>query len=204
MCVRNTVNISMKKEEIDILLKRYYEGSGTEEDEKTLKEFFNGDSIPAGYEAEKDIFRYFVHSSRMPAPSDDFEERIISSLSRLPRRKPSINRIIIAISGIAAGLLIIIGSWFLISDKGNRDTYSDPQIAYAETLRILYGVSEKLNQGTSALEPVSKMNLNEINSLDILSESTETIEKNLTNLEYLNKIIEMTNISGQENKSNEP
>lgn len=200
MSAWNTVNISMKKEEIDILLKRYYDGSGTEEDEKTLKEFFNGDDIPEGYETERDIFRYFIHSSQIPAPADDFEERIISSLNKQPGKRHSINRFIIAVSGIAAGFLIIIGSWLLLSERGNKDTYSDPQIAYAETLKILYGVSEKLNQGTAALEPVSKMNLNEIKGLDILSESTETIEKNLIDLEYLDKIIEMTNISGQGKK----
>lgn len=188
----------MKKEEIDSLLKKYYEGTSTEEDEKTLKDFFNWEDVPAGYEADREIFRYFTHSSKIPTPSDDFEERIISSLGRPGSKTRSINRIILAVSGIAAGVLIIIGLWFLLPERGIRDTYSDPQIAYAETLKILYGVSEKLNSGAAALEPVAKMNLNDIKGLDILSESTETIEKNLMNLEYLDRIIEMTNISGQE------
>jgi len=191
----------MRKEEIDILLKRYYEGLSTDEDEKTLKVFFNGNNIPEGYETEKAIFRYYSDFSNIPAPSEDFEDRIVSSLDTLSRHgKRSFNKIVLAVSGIAAGLLILIGSWFLFSGNRTEDTYSDPAVAYAETIKILYGVSTKMNSGTAGLEPVSRMNLKDFEALDVLSRSNETIEKNLMNLEYLDKILEITNFSDQEKK----
>ncbi len=188
----------MKKEEIDILLNRYYEGLSTDEEERTLKDFFSGNDLPEGYETEKALFKYFFHSANIPSPSADFEERIISSLDdTAPAIRKSYRKILITVSGIAAGMIILIGSWFIFSSQGSEDTFNDPEIAYAETLKILYGVSTKLNEGASALEPVSGLNPGEIKGLDVLSRSAETIEKNLGSLGYFDKVISITNLSDE-------
>ena len=98
----------MKKEELDILLERYYEGLSTDEDEKALKVFFSGNDMPEGYETEKAyiqvLFRFFQYT----APSEGFRgPGLCHLLTRLSHHgcKRSFNKIVLAVSGIAAGLL---------------------------------------------------------------------------------------------------
>ena len=179
----------MKKEDIDILLNKYYQGLSSDDEEKILHDFFSGADVPDGYAAESAMFGY-MDSSSIPGPSPGFEERIISSLDRLdhvPSKKRIISRkLVLAFSGIAAGIIVIFGSWIFSRSTG-ENTFSDPEIAYAETLKILYEVSEKLNMGTAHLEPVSKMNIKGLDGLQVLSESKKIVDKNLENLRNLHK-----------------
>jgi hypothetical protein len=95
-------------------------------------------------------------------------------------------------SGMAAGLLILVGSYFFFIRKAElRDTYKDPQIAYAETMKVLLEVSTQLNHGTQALEPVGKINEMTIKSLEPINRSAKIIGKSLKNLDYIQKGIEI-------------
>ena len=71
-----------------------------------------------------------------------------------------------------------------------RDTFSDPKIAYAETMKILLNVSSQLNQGAKALEPVAKMNEMTAKSFKAINRSTNIVEKNLKSLDYLQKAVD--------------
>jgi len=86
----------------------------------------------------------------------------------------------------AAGLLIMVGSYFFFSNKNElHDTFTDPEIAYAETMKILMDVSNRLNKGTKNLEPVGIIN----------SVKSKNIDKNLKNLEYIQTAIDLTRVS---------
>lgn len=178
----------MKKKELDILLNKYYQGLSTDDEEKVLHDFFSGADVPDGYGAESAIFGYI--DSFSPEPSPKFEERIISSLDRLelipPKKRFISRRLVLAFSGIAAGIMVIFGSW-MFSRSTSQNTFSDPEMAYAETLKILYEVSEKLNSGAAHLEPVSKMNIKGLDGLQVLSESKEILDKNLEKLRTLHE-----------------
>ncbi len=185
----------MKTEELNRLLKRYYEGESTEEDEMLLRAFFSGSDIPEGYEPEQAIFSYFMDSAEIPEPSASFLENIMKddqSGIRLSTRK-----FVFTFTGIAAAILIIIGSWFFFRNNEILDTYSDPNLAYAETMKVLVEVSSKLNQGTRALEPVSKMNDIPVKSLEILNKSANVVRKNLKSLDYIQKAVEIAKIPSE-------
>jgi len=149
----------MKEEKLRQLLNKYYEGNTSPEEEKELKQYFSGNETLPGYEAEKDIFRHYVRSENVP--SDDFEKRIIKAVDDLEtdeRKRIFRIRYISALSA-AAAILILVGSWFIFfQEREPADSFSDPQIAYAETMKILNYVSVKLNRGTIALQPISKIN----------------------------------------------
>ena len=134
-----------------------YKGMSSGEEEKELKEFFSGDNIFPGYEAEKEIFRHYSGSELIPVPSIGFEMRIIRAVDELekPRiRNRSVKRYLTLFSA-AATILIIIASWFFfIREKEPQDTFSDPALAYSETMKILNNVSMKLNRATEAITPV--------------------------------------------------
>lgn len=150
----------MNKERIDELLEKYYCGSTSLEEEQELKSWFSGNGDFTGYEAEVEIFSHYDRSVTTPEPAPDFEERLIKAVEKLENedRIRHLRQRYISILSAAATVLILISSWFLFNNrKEPRDTFSDPRLAYAETLKILNEVSVKLNHGTRALREISKV-----------------------------------------------
>jgi hypothetical protein len=182
----------MKEEELKRLVEKYYNGESTEEEENTLRDFFNTNNVPEGYEAEKEIFSYFNGPVDIPEPSIDFEARIMAGIDASVRvtGTQKTRRTIISIMSTAAGLILLAGSYFLFVKKPETaDTFSDPKIAYAETVKILRDVSFQLNHGVRVLEPVSKINKVKVKSFETISKSSRVVERNLG---YLQKTIEIS------------
>jgi len=192
----------MKEEELKRLIEKYYNGESTEEEESSLRDYFRKNNIPEGYEAEKVIFGYFDESTDVPEPSIDFEARILAGIdaSESKRRSRTMKKYLLPIVSAAAGLLILGGSYFYFIVRAEpRDTFTDPEIAYAETIKILREVSSQMNRGTQVLEPVGKINKVTKKSFETINKSTRIVEKNLKNLELLNKAIEITHVPVEKN-----
>lgn len=172
----------MKREELKKLLEKYYDGETSREEEERLKNFFSGHDVFPGYEAEKEIFCHYAGSERIPVPSVDFEDRILKGIDDLEKKQRSIflkKRYITAMSA-AAAILLLIGSYFVFFNKeAQEDTFSDPQLAYAETMRILNEVSVKLNKATEALKPLNKMQNAMETGLESIDRSATIISTNL-------------------------
>ena len=112
-----------------------------------------------------------------------------------------IRRYLLPIMGVAASILIIAGSYFFLARNTElKDTYTDPKIAYAETMKILMDVSSKMNHATLALEPVGKMNKMASKSFEAINKSKGIVSKNLKNLDYLGEAVEKTKMKGDENR----
>jgi hypothetical protein len=179
----------MNEEELKRLTEKYYNGESTEDEEKILREFFRKGNIPEGYEAEKRIFSYYTESASLPEPSIGFEARILAgidgSASKTGSRKTK--KYLLPLLSAAAGIFILIGSYFFFTGKtSSADTFTDPQLAYAETIKILRDVSSQLNRGAQVLEPVGKINEVKTKSLETINKSARVVEKNL---DYLQKTI---------------
>lgn len=192
----------MRKEEIKRLLERYYNAESTDTEEQILKDFFLKEIVPDELLNDKHIFDYFRHSSALPEPSADFQTRILSALdgeekTRLFRTR----RILLSVSGIAAAIAIIAGAYFFLKNPAEpRDTYSDPAIAYAETMKILYGVSYKLNQGARSLQPVSMLRKVTARSLKTVDMPARIMEKKLTRLDQLNRTVKTLDLINNDKK----
>jgi hypothetical protein len=181
----------MKEEILKELLEKYYNGETSLEEELRLKEYFSGIDVLPGYEAEKEIFRLYSVSGYIAAPDDELEARIKIAIDHLQvpmmKRTPVVRRY--TVMSIVAGLLILIASYFmLIHHAEPKDTFSDPRLAYAETMKVLNEVSYKLNKGTSALEPVRKITRAAQSGLGSVSKSASVITDNLKSIKMINKI----------------
>jgi hypothetical protein len=190
----------MNTKELNRLLEKYYKGESTEAEEEKLRRFFSGENIPEGYDTEKAIFSYYDEANAIPEPSYDFEARILDGIDRYEegRRKFSIRRHLIPSLSAAAGILLLAGSYFFFIHRSEpRDTFTDPQIAYAETMKILMNVSSQLNRGAMALEPVGKMNQMTTKSFESIHKSTKIVERNLKSLDYLERAIEIINVPAE-------
>jgi hypothetical protein len=144
----------MKEELLKELLERYYNGTSSQGEEQLLKDYFSSDDVLPDYEPEKEMFRMF-RSMPVASPEPDFEARILEAVGKVDEKGfiPGTRIRLLTFTGIAAGLLILIASYFMLKQKSEpADTYSDPRIAYVETMKVLRQVSVKLNRGTSPLK----------------------------------------------------
>ena len=183
----------MNAKELDCLLEKYYKGESCQEDELKLRNFFSGDSVPEGYEAERAIFSFYQSENEIPEPSYGFESGILEGIKRMENTRNSMNfrRHLIPILGAAAGLLIMAGTYLYFSQSSvMKDTYSDPKIAYLETRKVLLEVSAKMNRAKLTLEPVGKMDEMKRKSFTSINKTTGIIEKNLKNLNVLPSEVE--------------
>jgi len=176
----------MNSEEIKRLLEKYYEGITTSGEEHILKKFFSRDNVMVDLRSDQEIFRYYMQVAEIPVPSADFEKNIISALEIEDKdlRRFKRRRMFVTLSGIAAAMLILAGSYFFFTGRsGPRDTYSDPELAYAETMKILYEVSSRLNHGTKALGHLSALQDETQKTMATVSRSTAKIEENMKPLD---------------------
>jgi hypothetical protein len=188
----------MNQEEIRQLLETYYSGESTLAEENLLREFFSRDDIPADMKAERDVFRFFADSRDMPEPSADFEDRILSAIDDA-EGKFGKRRLFTILSGVAATLLLIAGSYFFFfNERPMKDTYSDPDIAYAETMKILYDVSARLNKGTKALGRINLMEIEAEKGLEKMNRSTAIFTEQL---KPLNSALGTMKKTGTENRN---
>jgi len=169
----------MNQEEVKLLLEKYYAGDTTLIEELLLREYFSQNDVPDDLRDEKEIFRYLMETSAVPEPSADLESRIISTLGNTHTLTNN-RKLYTTLSGIAAALLITAGTYFFfIRQNAPRDTYSDPAIAYAETMKILYDVSAKLNKGTKALGKLTLIESQTVNSLEKVNRSATMLNEQI-------------------------
>lgn len=181
----------MKEELLKELLEKYYNGDTSVEEELSLKEYFSGDEVHPGYEAEKEIFRLYSASEEITAPDDGLEARIKLAIDHLEehqsKQTPVIRRY--TVMSIAAALLILVASYFILKHHAEpEDTFSDPRLAYAETIKVLTEVSVKLNRGTAALKPVTKIKRAADSGMRTVSKSASLFTESLKPIGRIKRI----------------
>jgi hypothetical protein len=193
----------MNTDEVKKLLEKYYEGDSSIDEELILKEFFSRDEMPEEFKAERDIFCYFLQSSGMPLPSGGFTDRIISAVddADIRLKRSDRRRIFRIVTGIAASILIIAGSYLYFNYRSEQaDTYSNPELAYNEAMKILVDVSVRLNRGTMELGKVGMMQDVLDKSLETLNKPTSIVGEKMQALDLLN---DPFSIIGDKNQINE-
>ncbi len=150
----------MKIQDIKILLEKYYDGSSSLSEEESLSTFFSQDDVPLELKPDQDLFLYYSAEKSAENASTihdaKLRENILNAISSPTEKKSSpatYKGQLYWISGIAASLILIFASYFLLVSHGPKDTFEDPQLAYLEAKRVLEYVSVKLNEGT---EPVKE------------------------------------------------
>lgn len=202
MSEKNIKNIIMNSEVIKHLLEKYYDGESTVEEEAYLKNFFSHGDIPEDLLDEKQIFSYYLKSAIIPEPSPVFGKNIIDALDSVDKDSLILKRrrVFGTLTTIAAGFLILTGSYFFFIHKTEpRDTFSDPEIAYAETMKILYRVSSQLNTGTQALYRIGSMQEVTRKSLETINRSASTIQEKMKPLDHLHKARNILDSSNNKN-----
>jgi hypothetical protein len=153
----------MDIKEVQALLEKYFEGDTTLEEDRSLIDYFSGENVDSKFRPWQKQF-LLLRSAREPLDFDpDFEKRIAGLIEAEPVIPLHVHKTNwIARIAVAATLAVLIGiSGVIVLNKEwhrEKDTFTDPQLAYAEAQKTLLYVSQKMNQGIKPLGAVSKIN----------------------------------------------
>jgi len=173
----------MDKKRLEKLIEKFYEGNTSIGEERMLENFFSQKDVPTSMEADKGIFRYYTSSRNEDLPDDELKQKIIRAIeSEGGDLSGNRRRMIYTITSIAASILILIGSYFiLLSPSGPglaltryKDTFDNPELAYLEMQKTLLYISEKLNNGTRELNNLTKFEkgTKELENLNLMEKGT--------------------------------
>lgn len=156
----------MDLKKIRVLLENYYEGKTGREEEALLTRFFLSDKVPADLEADRLLFLSIKDASDREIADKEFDKKLFDAIGendRLKKRSATM-RLVYTVSGVAASLLLIVGSYLLFFEGEVRevvttDHYTEQEMlmAYNEAKNALLLVSSVMNTGTEQLEALSKM-----------------------------------------------
>ena len=167
---------------IEELLKAFYNGDTTLEEEALLLTFFNRKNLDEKWNTDRDILNALGDSSEIMLPKgvnerlENFIDIHIAKTSvkenesqdeKIPLKSKT-QRLLIAITSSAAAIFLCIGIFYSLERNNSSDmiadTYTNPEEAAIAVEQALILVSSKLNQGLSPLEKV-KENIDKTNEL---------------------------------------
>lgn len=174
----------MELNQIKQLLEKYYEGTTSLEEEQLLKNFFRYGSVPAELEADRELFVYTSVESTTQLMNSQLDKKLSDWIDKqeTKKRKIDITSWGYRIAGVAAMIAIIVTCYLTFNHSQNKtvvkDTYNNPEVAYAEAKRALLYVSQQLNKGTAPLGQMSKLNtgLDRLSSVSSLNDGLEQLE----------------------------
>ncbi len=154
----------MDKKRIEDLIRKYFAAETTEQEEQELIIFFSDEEGMKLFPVEGLYFSQLALLSEVPEPSENFEERILSAIPQEQSKKSAVTRWLLPYTASAAAAVlaaVMISQLFFNQGQQLKDTFEDPQLAYAETMKTLRLVADNLNMGMSS----GKSSINEIQML---------------------------------------
>jgi hypothetical protein len=156
----------MEYNKIRELLEKYWEGESSLEDEEMLRSFYAAEhtNLPADLLEAQPLFRYFKEEANRMLPALPEIKTVIAQLPPIIRPKLYEHWM-----KYAAVFLIAVGLGYAgrqYQEKQHRmdvvlaqkDTYDDPEKAFAATQKALRLLAKNLNKGTSQVQKLSYFN----------------------------------------------
>lgn len=149
----------MKTKEVKDLLQLYFEGESTLDEEKRLEAYFQSESVA---DELKEYAEFFGGISELTAVAgestieDDVMDFILENEHQEKTKYRSMWKIV---TGVAASIIIVLGGVLMYEQqqKPFKDTFDDPEKAYAYAEQTLKFVSSKYNKGLAELSNFEKL-----------------------------------------------
>lgn len=142
---------AINRQEIEILLQRYFEAETDVQEERQLKAYFQSGDLDPAFEVYRDLF-ILTNADQSIEISDDFEKRLLTKIQQSPVVRIGIRRVM----AIAASLiLVVVAGWWVINQQNSKDatelvmedTYDDPEEAYRQVTAALALMSSTMDKG---------------------------------------------------------
>ena len=147
----------MESQKITILLQKYFDVETTLDEENELITYFNSDEVDEGL---KSYIPMFTGLRSMPVSEnqefgDDLMNFILESEHKEKLRYRWMWQIVTGI--VASVILALLAVNFYSNQNQWKDTFSDPQQAYAEASKTLDFVAGKYNKALAQLKPIGEL-----------------------------------------------
>ncbi len=163
---------------INELIKKYFDGETSLEEEAQLQAYFTGDEVDESLQQYAPLFQ-FLKTERQQTLNSDFDRRLLANLQAegktakirtLRNRRFAITpnrQFIRPLLRIAAAIVVLFGAFLLVKPRfapekqqaidWSKYEIKDPELAYEQTKEALKLLSSKLKKGSEkAVEEVSK------------------------------------------------
>ncbi len=174
----------MKTEDAKILIRAFYLGETTVEEEQQLLHYFENESIPEELSAEKELFLRLYQAEPVDIP-ENLEGKLSNLIDQLAQKEEEksdskTKKLWLWVSSAAACIVILIASGIILNMHSAKESDSlanqnqtrtqiqgiitDPDMATKEAEKALMLVSKNFNKGTEQLALVSE-NMDKANHL---------------------------------------
>ncbi len=166
----------MESQRINSLLQKYFEAETTLDEENELITYFSSDEVDEDLKMYVPLFSGLTELSaeRDLALEDDLMNHILESEHREKMRYRFMWQ---WVTGVAAAVvLVMLAVNFYTNQNQWKDTFKDPDQAYAQASKTLEYVAGKYNQGLAQLRPIGKIEkaVNPMNSgINLLNKGFE-------------------------------
>jgi hypothetical protein len=149
----------METKKVKQLLQRYFNGESTLAEERLLESYFqSGDVV----DELKEYTGFFSGISELAENGRDekLEGEIMDFiLKNEPKEKPKSRWLWQMVTGIAASIIIVIGGVLFYQQENEtvKDTFDNPEVAYAYAEQTLGYISAKYNKGLAGLANFDKL-----------------------------------------------
>lgn len=149
----------MDSKALEQLLEKYWACETSLEEEKVLRDYFNGNDVPDTFRDTAALFRFF-EMERARATGEEVERHVTKEIRRSQRGKVIS---MMSVARIAAGLLVVVAATYFVRQEIRKsyppeieDTITDPELALQETKKALMMISKGFGK---AREEATKINL---------------------------------------------
>jgi hypothetical protein len=187
----------MEREKTEELLRKYYDGLTSSEEEARLRELLDASGTDDVFASDRILLS--AGRTGVPEPSVEFM-RNLEAVTRHGEHPGVRSRPYRYALSVAAGIALLVGSYFIFSTVAASepdDTFSDPELAMAEVRNILLNVSQNMNTGTGALNTISTMSVLP-GAMNEMGRTVRSVDRSLSRLRYLNVL----NPTGEEKDKN--
>jgi hypothetical protein len=179
----------MNRNEVEILLQRFFEAETTLREEHLLKDYFQHEQVDSEFEPYKAFFTGLVWENDTSDTSGIEESVMDYILEKEVATKSRYRQMWLTVTGIAASLLIAVGGMLFYQQQQApfRDTFTDPNEAMAYAQETLMFMSEKYNNGLAQLQP-----------MQVINEAVQPLENGIQTFAR-----GMATVTGSQNQDNE-
>jgi hypothetical protein len=176
----------MELQRINILLQKYFEAESTLEEENELITYFSSGEVDENLKMYIPMFSGIGNLST-EEDKDLSNELMDYILESEHKEKVKYRWMWQMVTGIAASVIVVMLSVNYYNSRTQwKDTFTDPQQAYATASKTLDFVAGKYNQGLAQLKPIGKIE----NAIDPLNSGIGILNKGfgrMKEVETLNK-----------------
>jgi hypothetical protein len=188
----------MNYNSIKELLEKFYAGETSLEEEAILKRFFAEKDIPEALRADQALFRSLTAMEEESVLNEDFDTAVLAQMEGSSVRWGR-HQWVYTLSGLAAAAVVVISLWVggvFAPQQPLPGTINNPQVAYAETKKVLGEVSDNLNKGLTPVQSAVEKLDQPVQQMSKINDMQQALGK-VQYLEQMNKARElMRSING--------